>query len=77
MSINGEMTTLADQVRRLSGETGRLGISDMATALSGVTVGGGVSLENVSVLIADYSDSATYTITEGAYYGTKRAIVTI
>lgn len=77
MSINGEMTTLADQVRRLSGETVRLGISDMATALSGVTVGGGVSLENVSVLIADYSDSATYTITEGAYYGTKRAIVTI
>lgn len=41
MSVQSEMTALADQVRRLSGETGTLGISAMTTALAGVTAGGG------------------------------------
>lgn len=41
MSVQSEMTALANQVRRLSGETGALGISAMTTALAGVTVGGG------------------------------------
>ena len=41
MSVQSEMTALANQVRRLSGETGVLGISAMTTALAGVTAGGG------------------------------------
>lgn len=41
MSVQSEMTDLANQVRRLSGETGTLGISAMTTALAGVTAGGG------------------------------------
>lgn len=41
MSVQSEMTALANQVRRLSGETGALGISAMTTALAGVTAGGG------------------------------------
>lgn len=77
MSVDSVMTAMADEVRRLSGEAAKLSISAMTAVLAGIELGGGVSLENVSVLIADYSDSATYTITEGAYYGTKRAIVTI
>ena len=41
MSVQSEMTALANQVRRLSGDTGALGISAMTTALAGVTAGGG------------------------------------
>ena len=41
MSVSSEMTALADQVRRLSGETALLGISAMTAALAGVTTGGG------------------------------------
>lgn len=41
MSVQSEMTAIANQVRRLSGETGALGISAMTTALAGVTAGGG------------------------------------
>lgn len=41
MSVKSEMTALANQVRRLSGETGTLGISAMTAALAGVTAGGG------------------------------------
>ena len=39
--------------------------------------GGGstVSLGNVLVLVADFSDTTSRTILHGAYYGTKRAIV--
>ena len=39
--------------------------------------GGGstVSLGNVVVLVADFSDTTSRTILHGAYYGTKRAIV--
>lgn len=39
MSVQSEMTALADQVRRLSGETEQLGISAMTAALTGVTSG--------------------------------------
>lgn len=37
--------------------------------------GNTVSLGNVIVLIADFSDTASRIILDGAYYGTKRAIV--
>lgn len=39
------------------------------------TGGGDANLDDVVVLVADFSDAATYTILAGAYYGTKRAIV--
>ena len=44
---------------------------------SGGEGGGGstVSLDDVVALIADFSDDTSYTILNGAYYGTKRAIV--
>ena len=41
MSVQSEMTALANQVRRLSGEAAALGISAMTAALAGVTTGGG------------------------------------
>lgn len=37
--------------------------------------GSTVSLDDVVALIADFSDDTSYTILNGAYYGTKRAIV--
>lgn len=36
---------------------------------------GGVSLENVSVLVADFAETESLTVLYGAYYGTKQAIV--
>lgn len=39
--------------------------------------GGGVSLDKAVVLVANFSDSGTLVITEGAYYGTKQAIAAI
>lgn len=75
MSVKSEMTALADQVRRLSGETAQLGISAMTAALAGVTAGtGGVDLADVDVYVADfYSDEVT--VTAGALDVYKRIIV--
>ena len=45
---------------------------------SGIFVGQkqqGGGLDDVVALIADFSDDTSYTILNGAYYGTKRAIV--
>lgn len=36
---------------------------------------GGVSIENVSVLVADFAEEGSLTVLSGAYYGTKRAVV--
>ena len=43
MSINSEMTALADAIRDKSGVTGKLSISGMTTAVSNISVGGGES----------------------------------
>ena len=43
MSVQTMFTALADQVRRLSGRTGLLGVEEMTDALSGVSVGGDTS----------------------------------
>lgn len=43
MSINTEMTALADAIRDKSGVTGKLSISGMTTAVSNISVGGGES----------------------------------
>lgn len=58
MSVSSEMTALADQVRRLSGETALLGISAMTAALAGVTIGGGGVSSGASV--------TEYIVTENA-----------
>lgn len=36
---------------------------------------GGVTIENVSVLVADFAETESMTVLSGAYYGTKQAIV--
>ena len=43
MSLKSEMNALADQVRRLSGKTGKMTITAMTNNLKGVTAGGGAS----------------------------------
>jgi len=54
----------------------RILISLLLNRKSGSGGGGStVSLGNVVVLVADFSDTASRTILHGAYYGTKRAIV--
>ena len=58
MSVSSEMTALADQVRRLSGETALLGISAMTAALAGVTIGGGGGSSGAAV--------TEYIVTENA-----------
>ena len=58
MSVSSEMTALADQVRRLSGETALLGISAMTVALAGVTIGGGGGSSGAAV--------TEYIVTENA-----------
>lgn len=79
--LDAGMMSVADAIRAKAGATEPLAWPDgFATAISGIETGGGgggVSLDNVAVLIADYSDSNTYTVVEGAYYGTRRAICTI
>lgn len=63
--------------------------SNNATGASDVTVsaavdrlidgygsgGSGASLDDVVVFVADFSGAETYTILDGVYYSTKRAIV--
>lgn len=75
MSVQSEMTALADQVRRLSGETAELGIAAMTAALAGVTGGGGgVDLSDVEVYVADfYADEVA--VTAGALDVYKRIII--
>lgn len=81
VSLDAGMTAVADAIRAKAGTIEPLAWPDgFAAAISGIETGGGgggVSLDNVAVLIADYSDSATYTVAEGAYYGTRRAICTV
>ena len=36
---------------------------------------GGVTIENVSVLVADFAETESLTVLSGAYCGTKQAIV--
>lgn len=78
-ALDAGMLSVADAIRAKTGGADPLAWPDgFAAAISGIeTGGGGVSLDNVAVLIADYSDSTTYTVAEGAYYGTRRAICTI
>jgi hypothetical protein len=51
MSVNEKMTALADEVRRLSGVEGKLGIEAMTEKLAGVEVGGGGNSQFIKSLI--------------------------
>lgn len=58
-----------------------VGLEEIITSLifARKTGGGGsgsdVSLADVDAFVADFSDKTSYTILNGAYHGTKRAIV--
>lgn len=63
MSVNSEMTALADQVRRLSGETGALGISDMTDVLSEVNIDipvGSLVIGNINLHDSSADIAGTY-----------------
>lgn len=52
--------------------------SDLTGGVNALIAGfgsGGVSLENVSVFVADFAETESLTVLSGAYYGTKQAIV--
>lgn len=49
MSINTEMTALADAIRSKSGATGKLSISGMTTAVGNIQIGGDIDLTGVTV----------------------------
>lgn len=42
---------------------------------SGDSGGTGVTIDNVSVLVADFTETESLTVLSGAYYGTKQAVV--
>lgn len=59
-----------------------IGLDDIITHIifsrnggSGGGSGSDVSLADVEAFAADFSDKTSYTILNGAYHGTKRAIV--
>ena len=59
-----------------------VGLDDIITHILFFRNGGGgggggsdVSLADVEAFVADFSDKTSYTILNGAYHGTKRAIV--
>lgn len=47
----------------------------VARLIAGYGSGGGVSLDAVTVFVADFSDASALVILSGAYYGTRRAVV--
>ena len=65
MSVQSEMTALADQVRRLSGETALLGISAMTAALAGVTTGGGGGAAVTEYIVTENADRALWLNEQG------------
>lgn len=65
MSVSSEMTALADQVRRLSGETAALGISAMTAALDGVTSGGGSGVMVTEFVVTENADRSLWLNEQG------------
>lgn len=45
MSVNSEMTALANAIRSKSGKTGKMGIAAMTEAVNGISVGGGSAVQ--------------------------------
>ena len=75
MSINSEMTALADAIRDKSGVTGKLSISGMTTAVSNISVGGGesepVDLSFITATAGDILSGKVGSDTDGnPVYGT-------
>lgn len=65
MSVQSEMTALADQVRRLSGETALLGISAMAAALTGVISGGSSGAAVTEYIVTENADRSLWLNEQG------------
>lgn len=65
MSVQSEMTALANQVRRLSGETTALGISAMAAALTGVISGGSSGTAVTEYIVTENADRSLWLNEQG------------
>ena len=65
MSVQSEMTALANQVRRLSGETAALGISAMAAALTGVISGGSSGTAVTEYIVTENADRSLWLNEQG------------
>ena len=65
MSVSSEMMALADQVRRLSGETALLGISAMTAALAGVTTGGSSGAAVTEYIVTENADRSLWLNEQG------------
>lgn len=65
MSVQSEMTALANQVRRLSGETAALGISAMAAALTGVISGGSSGAAVTEYIVTENADRSLWLNEQG------------
>lgn len=63
-----------DAIRKKNGETGIYKSGELAPAIEAIT-SGGTNLSNIEVYIADYADSATMIISEGAVDIYDRTIV--
>ena len=68
------LAALRDKADAVTGENS----ATLAGAVDALIAGfgaGGVTIENVSVLVADFAETESLTVLSGAYYGTKQAIV--
>ena len=63
MDIISEILTVLFANREKEGSSGDSGST------------GGVTIENVSVLVADFTEADSLTVLSGAYYGAKQAVV--
>ena len=78
MSVDFEsaarLNALKQGIEAKTGET----YTDLTGGVNALIAGfgtGGVTIENVSVLVADFAETESLTVLSGAYYGTKQAIV--
>lgn len=68
------LNALKQGIEAKTGET----YTDLTGGVNALIAGfgtGGVTIENVSVLVADFAKTESLTVLSGAYYGTKQAIV--
>lgn len=68
------LNALKQGIEAKTGET----YTDLTGGVNALIAGfgtGGVTLENVSVLVADFAETESLIVLSGAYYGTKQAIV--
>ena len=79
-SVKAKMQGLIDSANAKTGGNDTTLTAAVNALIAGFGSGGGgsgsdVSLADVDAFVADFSDKTSYTILNGAYHGTKRAIV--